>query len=195
MGVRSFSEAHDVDLIMNGSGGRAVPTRAARASRPGGWRPSPPGAHATILWSRAGPQGDHRIVASLRTGRARTQVREASRGSRNWTTRSVVLQPGHRHTAARGAPACVPMVTPTGARSDLPSESPNAQREGIRKPRQPDQLARVQPDDRQKWCESDRSVTTDLSLSHHSRRSCDGRRTRHSIAAARATRRRGAPAD
>jgi hypothetical protein len=71
----------------------AVP---APGARPFPTRPSPPGTHATILWSASLTQGDHRLVASLRTGRARTQVREASRASRNATTPSVVLQPGHR---------------------------------------------------------------------------------------------------
>jgi hypothetical protein len=87
----------------------AVPDAGAR---PPPTRPSPPGTHATILWSVSPTQGDHRTVASLRTGRACTRVREARRGPRNGTTPSVVRQPGHGPAAAHGAPACVPMVTP-----------------------------------------------------------------------------------
>jgi hypothetical protein len=135
MGVRSFSETRDVDLIMNGPVGTPSPTRAAPASHPS-WdhyrvpwlrgRPSPTPGHARPRRDRhrrvptqlsRGPvsptQGDHRTVASLLAGRARMQVREARRASRNGTTPSAVLHPAHRPTAAHGAPTRVPMVTPS----------------------------------------------------------------------------------
>jgi hypothetical protein len=118
----------------------AVPDAGAR---PYTTRPSQPGAHATIRWSLSSTAGDHRTVAALLPGRARTQVREARRASRNAPTPSVVAQPSHRRTAARNArrPTRVPMVTPRAPRTDRARESPTGQREGTRKSRQPRQLA------------------------------------------------------
>ncbi len=52
---------------------------------------------------RSSKRSDHRTVAALPTGRARPQVREARRASRNAPTPSVVAPPGPRHTAARNA--------------------------------------------------------------------------------------------
>ena len=52
-------------------------------------------------------RGDHRIVAALLTGRARTQVREARRASRKAPTPSVVRHPARAilQRATRGPPA------------------------------------------------------------------------------------------
>jgi hypothetical protein len=116
----------------------AVPDRGARPSTT---RPSPPGAHATIRWSRASTAGRPQASCRAPYRTCCTQVREASRVSRSVPRPSVVLEPAPDQPQRR-APTRVPTGGAHRARSDLPSPSPTDQREGRPKPRQPRQLAR-----------------------------------------------------
>jgi hypothetical protein len=95
-------QACGVHLVSDVRLGRAVPGAEARRSSTS---PSPPGAQATIRWSRSPAQGDHRIVALAGAGRARRWVREARRASPSAPTGAVVFLPGHGGPEARGARA------------------------------------------------------------------------------------------
>jgi hypothetical protein len=88
-------------------------------------------------------RGDHRRVAALLTGHARTQDREARRASRRAPTPSAVVPPGPLRTAARTARRARARSDrdSTGAANGLRRESPIGQREGTRKSCQPRQLA------------------------------------------------------
>ena len=79
----------------------AVPDMGARPSTT---RPSPPGAHATILWSRTAAAG--RLQASCPAPQHDLLVRKPGRPDEHLATRphpSAVLPPDPGPTAARGA--------------------------------------------------------------------------------------------